>query len=173
MTIERLTALLPPPAARHDVAPDWTAIEARLGTPLPPDYRAFVDRYGAGRIAGFLWIFVPDAPAETIDLVVQSQAQAEVLDDLKASGETIEEQAFPAPGGLLPAGMSDNGDVIHWRTVGAPDAWTIVVQEARGPVFVAHDTDLTGFLAGVLDRSIRCPAFPDDFPPDRLDFEPA
>jgi hypothetical protein len=158
---------------RNGATPDWSIVAATLGTSVPADYRAFVECYGAGRIGNFLWVFVPAAPTPAIDLAAQAAMQAEVLDALRASGERIEEQSLPATGGLLSAGMSDNGDVIHWRTRGAPNAWTVVVQEARGPIFVAYDTDLTGFLAGELDGSIRCPAFPDDLPPDWLELEPA
>jgi hypothetical protein len=87
---------------------------------------------------------------------VQASAQREVLNELTSSGETIRNPVYPAPRGLLTVGMTDNGDVLHWRTVGPPEMWTIVVQEPRGPAFIAQEQNLTGFLAGVLDRSIDC-----------------
>ena len=171
MAIEKLVAVLPTGGLGAGAAIEWATMETALGTPLPSDYRAFVERYGAGRIAGFVWVFVPGASHDTIDLEVQAAAQREVLAELEASGERIPYPVYPAPGGLLALGMTDNGDVLHWRTVGPPDAWTIVVQAARGPEFVADAHDLTGFLAGILDRTIRCPAFPADFPPDTIGFE--
>ena len=172
MTIERLSTVLPPPGDdRRPSTTDWTAVEAALGTSLPGDYRAFVERYGVGRIAGFLWVFVPGASHDTVDLLAQVAVQREVLCELAASGETIPFASYPEPGGLLAVGMTDNGNVLHWNTTGLTDDWTIVVQEARGPFFTSTDQDLTGFLAGVLDRTVRCPAFPDDFPNDAIAFE--
>jgi hypothetical protein len=35
--------------------------------------------------------------------------------------------AWPAPGGLLPLGTTDNGDQRYWLTAGAPQAWPLVV----------------------------------------------
>jgi hypothetical protein len=81
----------------------------------------------------------PDSRHRTIDLLVQAPAQREVLNELASSGETIRYPVHPAPGGLLAVGMTDNGDVLHWRTVGPPEEWTIVVQEARGPAFIAQE----------------------------------
>jgi hypothetical protein len=171
MAIGQVLEVLSPPASPINASPDWAKAEAELGTALPPDYRAFIETYGSGRIAELLWVFNPADRRETINLLVQSPAQREVLRELAEMGETIPYPVFPEPGGLLPFGMSDNGDVLHWRAQGAPEQWTVVVQEARGPEFSAHDADLTGFLAGVLGRTIRCPVFHRDFPKDGTGFE--
>jgi hypothetical protein len=172
MTIGQLVEVLPPPAAPAGDPGAVAAAEAALGTALPPDYRELVARYGAGRIAGFLWVFQPGGVPDTIDLAAQAQAQREDLAALAAGGEPLPFPLFPDPGGLLAAGMTDNGDALFWRTGGAPETWPVVVHEARGPLWWTHDGDLTGFLAGVLSGAVRCPVFPRDFPGERPGFEP-
>ncbi len=60
-----LIRLLPPPAAPDDNHGDWQAVEAELGTPLPDDYKAFIELFGTGRNpqrrvgATSLWVLNP------------------------------------------------------------------------------------------------------------------
>lgn len=173
MAIADLMSVLPPPTAPREAAPaDWAAVEAALGTSLPADYRAYVEAYGSGKVGDFIWIFNPFSVRDNITLQVQVERQLSVLKELAEGGEVMPYPLFPAPGGLLPMGMTDNGDVLHWRTDGAPDEWTIVVNDARSPDCAAHAEDLTRFLARVLTRAETCSMFPEDFPPEAPAFEP-
>lgn len=173
MAIADLTAALPaPPAPNEASSADWADVEARIGTALPADYKAFVEVYGSGRIGGFVWIFNPFSKRETINLLVQADRQREILRELAQGGEAMPFPLFPEPGGLLPFGMTDNGDVLHWRTRGSPEEWSIVVNDARSPECSEHAPDLTRFLASVVTRREQCDMFPASFPPQAPAFEP-
>lgn len=154
VSIFELEAVVPPPASESPVEPSaWSEAERRIGTPLPKDYRDLVDRYGAGRFSDFLSVFTPFSGNPHADLLVQMDRQLASLRELRANGEHAPYPIFPEPGGLLPFAITDNGDVLHWATNGPPDAWRVVVNEARSPVYELHDTDMTGFIAGLLSKS--------------------
>lgn len=174
MAIEDLRTILLPPAAPIEAGPaDWNKVEGELGTPLPADYKAYIETYGSGHVADFIWVFNPFARRDNITLQVQVERQLGVLEELVAdSGWKLPYPLFPKPGGLLPLGMTDNGDVIHWHTTGQAGDWTIVVNDARSPDCVEHDTGLVGFLTMILRRDEHCAMFPASFPPAEVRFEP-
>ncbi|GGC88842.1 SMI1/KNR4 family protein [Chelatococcus reniformis] len=173
MAFADIETVMPPPTAAIEAAPaDWLRVETELGTALPSDYKAYIEAYGSGRIADFIWIFNPFTKRENINLLTQVPRQINVLRELADGGAPQPFPLFPAPAGLLPVGMTDNGDVILWLTVGSPDEWTVVINDSRSPEYAAHRRDLTGFLAGVLTGQEPCPIFPDSFPHSAVAFAP-
>jgi hypothetical protein len=38
---------------------------------------------------------------------------------------------FPEEGGLLPWGVTDNGDILNWITSDNPEKWSILVYDGR------------------------------------------
>lgn len=161
-------SVLSPPVKRSEVgdrAP-WPEIEQQLGTRLPSDYKNFIDRFGSGTIGRFVWIFSPYTNNEHVNLERQLVSQRDVLANLAEGGEDIPFDYFPGEGGLFPFGATDNGDVLYWRTKGAPDDWTVIVNEARGPKWESFELPMTEFLTQILTRQISCSIFPDDFPPE-------
>jgi hypothetical protein len=99
-----------------------------------------------------------------------------VTRDLRAGGIVeIPYPSYPEPGGLLPWGVTANGDWGYWITEpsGDPDAWPIAISVDRGPEWFRHPGPLTRFLVEVLEGSVRVPFFPDDFPSDDPAFIPA
>lgn len=129
--LDELLALAPPP---EDPPPpvDWAAAPS-----LPEDYRALVDRYGAGSFAG-LGLLVPGHPNRFLDLLRQIEPQRDAL-------RTIE-TPYPRDE-LLPWAIDENGNVAWWWVT---DDWPVVANEARGPEWLRHDGTATGFIAGVL-----------------------
>ena len=69
--LEGLARILNPPdrVADQPGADDWLVAEGAVGRPLPPDYKAFLDRYGSGRLDGFLHVLNPVASREPVRLV--------------------------------------------------------------------------------------------------------
>jgi hypothetical protein len=127
--LAELIALAPPP---DEVPPvDWGAAPA-----LPDDYRALVDRYGAGSFAG-LGILVPGHPNRFLDLLRQIEPQRDAL-------RTIETPHPPDE--LLPWAIDENGNVAWWWT----GDWPVLANEARGPEWLRFDGTATEFIAGVL-----------------------
>jgi hypothetical protein len=169
---DELSRLLPPPARAPGPPVDWAAVAAEVGVALPGDYRAFIEAYGTGCVDGFLWVLHPTTGNQHLHLARQVQRQLWALRYLRDRGEAVPYPLFPEPGGVLPWGVTDNGDVCYWRTGGAPDGWTVVVNESRGPDWDAYPGPLTAFLAAVLSRRHVCPVFPTDFPSPSPAFVP-
>ena len=144
---EALVRLMPPPTEpRNPGDPDgWPQVELRLGRRLPSDYKAFVATYGDGRIGDFLNVANPfsDNPHDR-DL---PDEMLQVYRDIRKV-EHIPFPIHPEPGGLIPWGDTDNGDVLFWVAdpPDDPDRWSIAVSEVRGPGWFRHPGPLVRFL---------------------------
>jgi hypothetical protein len=132
--LDELIALAPPPPQPPPV--DWDAAPE-----LPDDYRALVDRYGAGSFAG-MGLLVPGHPNRFLNLEWQVDRQRDAM-------RTIE-TPYP-PDELLPWGIDENGNVAWWVM---RDDWPVVANEARGHGWLRHEGGVVSFLAGVLARRI-------------------
>jgi hypothetical protein len=139
--LDDLTSRVPPP---DDPPPavDWEAAHAALGVVLPADYRALVERYGAGSIAG-LRLLVPGHPNRYVDLLRQVEPQRWALQQLIDQGI---EQPY-APAALLPWGIDEGGNAVWWLTEGS---WPVVANEARGEDWYRYDGGAVAFLAAIL-----------------------
>ena len=167
---------MPPPGSTGRPAIGWLEVEAAAGTPLPPDYRAFVEAYGPGAVDGFLWVLHPataNAHLSLQEAIGGRHSQLWALRTLREGGEEIPYPIYPEPGGLLPWGITDNGDVCYWHTASAdPAAWTVAANESRGPEWDDFRGTMVEFLVGVLSGRHRCPVFPEDFPSHIPTFRP-
>jgi hypothetical protein len=121
---------MPPPAEPNFNSGDWPAVEAKLGTKLPDDYKAFIDNYGSGMIGNvvrgsaygmtLIHILNDFDPAYSLSPMVDAVRESY---EQVASGGT-----FPVPyplhpdrDGLLVWAVTANGDYIHWLTKGHPN----------------------------------------------------
>jgi hypothetical protein len=180
--VERLTSVLPPPGAPPTVPPPWERGAAETGTGFPADYRDFVDLYGGGRIDEELTVFSPTCAAQLpgdgpggfagftaflLDWV------GPVFADLHARRpEENPHPLFPAPGGLLPWGMTQDGDHLFWLTETAdPDAWPTAVWLRNAPPDAAWsraDSGMAGLLLSLLaPNGDHSPLRDDLLPPSR------
>ena len=164
-----------PPVAPNEAprSAEWSEIERKLGIALPADYKHFLERYGSGRIDEFISIFNPIASNKFLNLNHQIEEQLNVIRELKAEGsEVVPFKRFPADGGILPFGKTDNGDVLFWVTVGQPDTWSVAVNASRSPEWEVFSCGMVEFLSNVLRKHESCPIFPYDFPSDTPSFVP-
>lgn len=144
--LDQLARLLPPPAQEVS-GPPWERCRPEAGLDFPSDYRAFVDRYGGGRVEGpdsfeRLVIHtpsgVPRRPGQAGGFgafvawnVSEFASMFEGADEGFWGGKVY--PMYPAPGGLLTWGENEQGDLFWWLTEGDdPDAWPVVMW-ARGP----------------------------------------
>ncbi len=67
------------------------------------------------------------------------------------------------PRGLLPWGITDNGDVLFWLTVGRPDQWSIAVNESRGNGFETYPDSMVRFLIKLIQEEIHSAFIPRKF----------
>lgn len=161
MSIEVLTKFLQPPSLPIESKGSWSRAESKIGAKLPGDFKSYIETYGTGSIKNFITIFNPFSNRTSLNLAEQQVQQLDVLRALTAEfGEHCPFELFPTSPGLLPVGMTDNGDVIFWYTQKDPENWTIVVNESRSPAYEQFDCNLTTFLAGLLDGSIESSVFP-------------
>jgi hypothetical protein len=125
--LDRLAELLGASQAKSVV--DWPAVEAELRLRLPADYRAFVERFGAGSINQELYIDTPFAPSAQVDLIAAHAQWAQALRELHQEFPEYEPYPpYPPPGGLLLWGKTNSRVSLSWRTDGPnPDAWPVVL----------------------------------------------
>ncbi len=165
MSLRRLENIVTPPDVPSEIPNEiiWIAVEKKL-TKLPDDYRAFIQRYGTGCIDSFIWIFSPASENLNLNLEQQARKQEETIKAINESGVEPFIPLFPHSLGVLPFGITDNGDVLFWVNKGKPNSWTVAVLEARRSPMLEFDMNMTCFLAELCEGSITCEAFPDDFP---------
>lgn len=117
--LEQLTKILVPPSSPVATgSPEaWAAVEARLGTRLPEDYKSFVSIYGFGAIDGAVWVFSPFANALShLERRLEEHQQAHVV--------MVEYQDEPE--GLIPWASNDYRGMCFWETDNPdPDSWTV------------------------------------------------
>jgi hypothetical protein len=122
--LDELIALVPPPA---DPAP------VRVEGDLPADYRALLERYGLGNLAGLRLLAPAEIPYEAV-------RQRSALLDIETPY---------APEDLLPWGIDESGNVVWWLTESEGD-WPVVANEARGEEWHRHDGGAVSFLVAIL-----------------------
>lgn len=168
-----LIASLPRPASPV-CAPkpeQWKPVEKQLKTALPKDYKRFIEEYGTGQINEFFYILSPFAKARPMNLLDGGMKLLDAQRTVKSEApEDVPYPLFPEKGGLLPFGLTDNGDVFYWRTSGAPEAWTIVVNESRGPEYEKFKLSTTKFIERLAAGKLKSEVLPRLEGPPR--FEP-
>ena len=164
---------MPPPTNPVEVPSDkdWINVESQFGFDLPEDYKNFIQAYGSGRICKFMWIFNPVSKNENLNLEDQIKLQLDVLSELQEYGEVLPFKLYPEAGGLLPFGVTDNGDVLFWQTIGQPRDWQVIVNEARSPEWAIYHMSMSEFLFKILQKELICDIFPTSFPRDLPIFE--
>lgn len=142
--VDRLVAITGGPSSPPP-APDWAAVETRLGTPLPGDYKRLVETFGCN---GLFDVFfrVRDA-AELID------GWRDYAGDAAAAGGL---PGFPLPDGLIPWSDNEHHETFFWITEGPdPDRWPVyaVTEYDEGTRFECTATEF-------LFRQMTDPEFP-------------
>jgi len=142
----------------------WHTFEYQLNTKLPEDYKKFIQSFGTGSINEFLVILNPFSANQHVNLLTRGRSELEAFRTSKTNfPKYYPDDIFPNSGGLLPFGVTDNGEVLYWRTIAEPKDWTVTVYETRGPDHYNYQTNMTDFLSGVLSGAIICKALPRNF----------
>lgn len=166
MSIVRLKEVLPPPVEACENSGQWSQVEERIGISLPADYKEYIRTFGTGCVGGFLWIFNPFADNVRLNLSMQLDGIFKTEENLKRNyGSMFPLPLFPTSGGLLPVGLTDNGDYVSFMTEGPAESWPIIVTDSREPEWERFNLQLTDFLTAILTRERTCGIFPRAFPP--------
>jgi hypothetical protein len=146
--LEKLIQIAPPPdsplcAGSPEV---WPEIEAKLGTRLPDDYKAYVNRYGSGGFYNFLGISSPFTPRNDLVTTFQECRQYFSQDFFPV---------FPDLGGLLSVGADENGNTLFWLTNGEPNQWPLVYMDDDFVEYDLYEMSLTEFLVDWISGRIE------------------
>lgn len=164
--VDELVSLVPPPVGQPLTQVSWPTVEKQLGVTLPADYKAIVETYGSGSFDGFIWLLVPRASNQHLDLVRQRSQRLDALRNVRDQGEHVPFSLEPGHEELVPWAITDNGDVCFWVRTNAvdPNEWTVAVNGARSSTWVRTAASVSEILVAVLSGSLRLEVFPDDFP---------
>ncbi|MFE4638688.1 hypothetical protein ACFRJ1_35670 [Streptomyces sp. NPDC056773] len=128
-----LTVLTPPPHHPYLGDGTWERLFGELGTRLPAEYVALMDRYGAGCWGDWMRFHTPLRTDGGFRRLAEQDAEAY----RGAIGGWRAEDPFPVwpePGGLLTFATSLDNDKLGWLTRGPdPDAWPLVIWPRHAP----------------------------------------
>ncbi|RKE17291.1 hypothetical protein BX266_0547 [Streptomyces sp. TLI_171] len=137
--VERLCAI----TGRQPSGPpavDWQAVEAELGTALPPDYKEIVDVFGPGSFDNYVDLLTPNTKGSDLMRVIEAPA-----------ARFAPHPAFPAPHGLLRWGSSEYDLDLAWQTGAAdPSDWPVLVRSDAAEGWRRYDYGAGEFLARLL-----------------------
>ncbi|NIF19822.1 SMI1/KNR4 family protein [Pantoea sp. Cy-639] len=167
MSIQGLVRTLTPPPrpSESGVGITWPPLDS--GMQFPRDFIEFITKYGTGRIADFILIFNPFSANEEVNFFRQKEL---ILQDFRelidSDSDYYSCKLYPETNGLVPVGVTDNGDYIFWvsNSKAESDEWTTAIIPARSPDVEYFDSDLTTLLERVLSKSIKCDSLLDEFP---------
>jgi hypothetical protein len=127
--------------SRQQEPVDWAAAEDALGTRLPGDYKETVGLLGAGSFDWYVDVLAPDTTSQGLK---EWTATCRRLDFYRPC------PAFPAPGGLLHWGCSEQEIDFVWVTGAAdPGDWTVMTREV-GEEWEQHPYGFGEFMVRVL-----------------------
>jgi hypothetical protein len=156
--VDALLRLMPPPQDGGK-AVDWEAMARSWGRPFPPDYRRFIEEYGAGTIEDFLVIDAPQpkVPLEEagLDGMVQETLTAEATWDIADKPLELE-GTCPR---LINWGVDSAADLMCWDASGEdPAAWPVLVFNRDDDLFSRYDCGMAEFLTRVMRGDFpECP----------------
>lgn len=157
MAIKELCEIIEPPKFPLDAERpcSWKAVERRLSTPLPRDWRDFALTFGTGSFISVehgIHFQVINPLNREIASIWQ-----EWCSTLIARLEEYPFDAFPFQPGLMTCAWDDQGWQMCWLTEGAPDEWPIFAKRRNAKTWSRYDMSMTTFLARVLKGEIRPP----------------
>jgi hypothetical protein len=151
--------VIPPPARPFEAyAGPWEPIEAELGTPLPQEYKDIVRVYGSGQFLEFFGLYMPKSRDRWVRLATAVPSACSAFEDDKDLPFAL----WPAPGGLVPIGQTDNGDYLFLRPSDSLTSWEVVVWDRGDLDFRAINCGLTDFIVGLATGKLKAEPMPDD-----------
>jgi hypothetical protein len=167
MALDDISRVCSPPTIPGQIPDEaqWQALEGDLGLTLPPDYKAFLARYGSGCFGaqeqgGFFDLAYVLSPGAPDDNHGQSALRwmRRLTEDIQAIHKRFPDlvpfPTRPADGGLVYAGGTTTQHCFYWKTIGAPESWTIVACDRACDHWFEWNGDITSFLAAVAERRV-------------------
>ncbi|MBK9941442.1 MAG: SMI1/KNR4 family protein [Kouleothrix sp.] len=154
MSIQELVTVLTPPNVPIETgnSDSWPSIEKALETPLPSDYKEYINTFGTGIIGYLIRVLNPFSSRPLFALFFQVNEIISTRKWYKAKfgDDWCPYPLYPEPDGLLPWANTIDGDALFWYTRGRPETWPIVVAEVKSKDFEVFDLPTTSFLRQVI-----------------------
>ena len=163
--LNEFRTFFPQPSEPIENKGSWRQVEDELGTPLPSDYKQFIDEYGRGILLNLFWVFTPFPSSPTGGVLT---AIDEIFAGYRIVSDTHSDicpyKLFPHDGGLLPFAQSDNGDELHWLTKGQPDDWHVVMSNLSAMAFHEYEgCSFSKFMCEIASGRLKSPLIPERF----------
>lgn len=148
--LDTLRSLMPP-TAECDISVDWDRMSESWGKEFPPDYRQFIELYGAGTIQDYLVIVDPEAkgtqPKSEFGGMLHETANAE---NAWAEVRKSPELAGASPD-LIAWGADASADLLCWdASSDDPRTWPVLVYDRDESLWSRYDCGVVEFIARVL-----------------------
>ncbi|CAM3911786.1 SMI1/KNR4 family protein [Kibdelosporangium persicum] len=135
---------------------DWAAAEARLGTSLPDDYRAFMAVYGGGAIDNL--IILPPLPTDNSwsGSISEHTKQLRDLWDTEGGVPGVP----PGANQVLSWGTGCNANELGWLVTGLdPNLWPVVVwRRHESPPWALFECGMAEFIRRLMTAEFdECP----------------
>lgn len=174
MTISNLKNILVPPVLPHENGSGeiWPLIDDKIV--FPEDYVEFISSYGTGRIADFIALFNPFSKNKDLNFFEQRNLVVEDFNYLlQEDADYYKYILYPYENGLLPVGVTDNGDYLFWvvNDKENSNSWNTAIIASRSPDVEYFDENITSLIFGVLSKNIKPDSLPSNFPYKKIDFD--
>jgi hypothetical protein len=172
MSIEMLTAVVPPPARPLEVeeAGRWALAQASLGVGLPQDYLDYALRYGSGSFGDPLWLEVWNPLGPRFLKRVNDVLRILTLGWTPLRGPLgLPLPLHPARPGVLPLASTLFGVTLCWYTLGEAGSWPLLLVSRGGAHVQPWLGPLTALLAQLHGEPLRTLMGPDRDPGDAGD----
>jgi hypothetical protein len=154
-TLQRLM----PSTAESDTSVDWARVEESWEKRFPPDYRQFIEVYGAGAIENYLSVQEPEIKGgrqksefggmqhETVNA---QHAWATIEKSSELAGATPE---------LIAWGSDASADILCWDSSGADSStWPVLVHNRDDSLWRRYECGMVEFLTRILRADFdECP----------------
>ncbi|TFE58251.1 SMI1/KNR4 family protein [Streptomyces sp. ICN441] len=112
---------------------DWSAIEARMGTALPADYKEFCEIFGSGYFSDYLTVY-DSVGGEDSRLADVYEGNWQIAEEDEAGRYYYAPYGLFRPnsqGGLLQWGTSVQGDEFAWLADSSmpPESWPVLARD--------------------------------------------
>ncbi|MEV4167480.1 hypothetical protein [Nonomuraea dietziae] len=151
-----ITELIPPRTTPRSRS--WEPVENEVGTLLPTDYKQLADIYGAGLFDETIWLLEPGCHHKIYNLNLASvvKEREEVLANLWEFEDKPAELREDGVRVLPWAFCEGSGNFLYWllQPGQAPDDWTVMLNEGRGPEWESHRLSCSQFLFAAMTGDI-------------------
>jgi hypothetical protein len=158
MSLQDIVKIAAPPVVRLEAPTlqQWQAVESRLQTVLPDDYREFCMAYGTGvfRDPGIYFrVLNPFSKGYKFHLETNCQVVESINNHYP---DRFPFYPFPAQPGLLPLCRDAFGNAFFYLTEGKPHVWPIIecTRESEHQMF--SDLSMSTFLSKVFTGGLAC-----------------